>query len=146
MDDRELIRRIMEEVKDEKLREELLGLVVERNKKKNDTKREGEEPINYLARQEILFGATEGVSKVGWWISLGFSIVLILVSGVPFLISTLYLLVVPAEERPDTDKAIAYAAVSGFVLLLGLAMVFVLLSGKKEYERFKRKKENQGQS
>jgi hypothetical protein len=146
MDDKELVKRIMEEVKDEKLREELLGLVVEKNKKKDNTKQEKEEPINYLARQEILFGATEGVSKVGWWISLGFSIVLILVSGVPFLISTLYLLVVPAEERPDTDEAIAYAAVSGFVLLLGLAMVFVLLSGKKEYERFKRKKENQRQS
>jgi len=139
MDDRELIRRIVEEVKDEKLREALRGLVVEKNKKKVDTKQEKEEPINYLARQEILFGATEGVAKVGWWISLGFSIVLILVSGVPFLISTLYLLIVPAEERPDTDEAIAYALVSGFVLLLGLAMVFVLLNGKKEYEKFKRK-------
>jgi hypothetical protein len=30
LDDKELIKRIMEEVKDEKLREELLGLVVEK--------------------------------------------------------------------------------------------------------------------
>ena len=146
MDDKELIKRIMEEVKDEKLREELLGLVVEKNRKKSKIKQEEEEPINYLARQEILFGATEGVSKVGWWISLGISIVLILVSSVPFLISTLYILIVPAEERPDTGKAIAYAVVSGFVLLFGLAMFFTLLSGKKEYERLKRKRENQGQS
>jgi L-fucose isomerase-like protein len=41
MDDKELIKRIMEEVKDEKLREELLALVVEKNRK-DDTKQEEE--------------------------------------------------------------------------------------------------------
>lgn len=68
MDDKELIKRIMEEVKDEKLREELLALVVEKNKKKDDTKQEEERPIDYVARQEILLGATQGVAKVYWWI------------------------------------------------------------------------------
>jgi hypothetical protein len=38
MDDKELIKRIMEEVKDEKLREELLALVVEKNRKEDNTK------------------------------------------------------------------------------------------------------------
>ena len=46
MDDKELIKRIMEWVKDEKLREEPLGLVVEKNKKKDDTKREEEDPLS----------------------------------------------------------------------------------------------------
>jgi high-affinity nickel permease len=145
MDDKELIKRIMEEVKDEKLREELLGLVVEKNRKQSEIKQE-EQPIDYVSKQEILFGATEGVSKVGWWISLGISIVLILVAGYPFTISTLYLLFVPAEERSDTSTAIVFAVGSGFLLLFGLAMFFTLLSGKREYERFKRKRENQEKS
>jgi hypothetical protein len=86
MDDRELIRRIMEEVKDEKLREELLGLVVEKNRKEDntkegDTKQGKEQPIDYVAKQEILLGATEGVSKVGWWIQYIISIVFILVGS-----------------------------------------------------------------
>jgi len=58
MDDKELIKRIMEEVKDEKLREELLALVVEKNKKKDDTKQEEERPINHKTRHGTL-------SKVG---------------------------------------------------------------------------------
>jgi hypothetical protein len=53
MDDKELIKRIMEEVKDEKLREELLALVVEKNKKKDDTKQEEERPIDYVARLNL---------------------------------------------------------------------------------------------
>ncbi len=93
MDDKELIRRIMEEVKDEKLREELLGLVVEKNRK-----REEERPIDYLARQEILGGATEGVSKVGWWILYIISIVFILVGSFGPLGLLAYFLT-PAEER-----------------------------------------------
>jgi hypothetical protein len=66
---KELIKRIMEEVKDEKLREELLGLVVEKDKKKDYTKQEEERPIDYLARQAILSGATEELAKVSWWIA-----------------------------------------------------------------------------
>lgn len=64
MDDKELIKRIMEEVKDEKLREELLALVVEKNKKKDNTKQEEEKPIDYVAKQAILLGATERVAKI----------------------------------------------------------------------------------
>jgi hypothetical protein len=71
---KELIKKIMEEVKDEKLREELLALVVEKNRK-----REEEKPIDYVARQEILLGATERVAKVYWWISFICSIVFIII-------------------------------------------------------------------
>ncbi len=143
MDDKELIKRIMEEVKDEKLREELLALVVEKNKKKDDTKQEEEEPINYLARQAILGGATEGVAKVGWWISYIISIVFILVGSLGPLILLGYFLI-PAEERDIDHAAIGFWFSIPFII--GLIGFFSLRSGKKEYERFKRKRENQGQS
>jgi hypothetical protein len=144
MDDRELIRRIMEEVKDEKLREELLGLVVEKNKKQSEIKQEEEDPINYLARQEILGGATEGVAKVGWWIMYIISIVFILVGGFFSFILLLGLLgyfLLPAEERTEVPD-LTIAVVMSFLLLFGLTGFFTLRSGKKEYERFKRKREN----
>jgi len=139
MDDRELIKRIMEEVKDEKLREELLALVVEKNRE-----REEERPIDYLARQEILGGATEGVSKVGWWIMYIISIVFILVGGFfsfILLVGILGYFLLPAEERTEVPD-LTIAVVMSFLLLFGLTGFFTLRSGKKEYERFKRKREN----
>jgi F0F1-type ATP synthase assembly protein I len=58
MDDKELIKRIMEEVRDEKLREELLALVAEKNRRQSEVRQEEEKSINYKARHGIL-------SKVG---------------------------------------------------------------------------------
>ncbi len=143
MDDKELIKRIMEEVKDEKLREELLALVVEKNRKRDDTKQEEEKPIDYVAKQEILLGATERVSKVEWWIGYVISIVLILVGSLGPLGLLAYFFT-PAEERPRDaiSGIIAFSA----LFIIGLGMFFSLRSGKKEYERLKRKKENQEQS
>ena len=147
MDDKELIKRIMEEVKDEKLREELLGLVVEKNKKKDDTKQEEEKPIDYLARLEILGGATEGVAKVYWWISY---IIFIAIAFVGFLAGLIALLAFLSYSLEPDEKTLEYGIgallVSFFLLLIGLGGVFSLRSGKKEYEKLKRKKENQGQS
>ena len=60
MDDKELIKKIMEEVKDEKLREELLALVAEKNRRQSEAKQE-EKPINHKTRHGIL-------SKIGWGI------------------------------------------------------------------------------
>ncbi|AHE96854.1 hypothetical protein THERU_05120 [Thermocrinis ruber] len=134
MDDRELIKRIMEEVKDEKLREELLALVVEKNKK-----REEERPIDYLARQEILGGATEGVSKVGWWIMYIISIVFILVGSLGPLGLLGYFLT-PAEERDR--NAWVFIFFFSILFMIGIAWFFTLRSGKKEYERFKHKSVN----
>ncbi len=138
MDDKELIKRIMEEVKDEKLREELLALVVEKNRK-----REEEKPIDYVSRQEILLGATEGVAKVGWWIGYIISIVLILVGSLGPL-GFLAVLLSPAEENGTKD--IGGGILLTFLFIIGLGMFFSLRSGKREYERLKRNKENQGQS
>ena len=42
MDDKELIKKIMEEVKDEKVREELLALVAEKNRRQSEAKQEEE--------------------------------------------------------------------------------------------------------
>jgi hypothetical protein len=139
MDDRELIKRIMEEVKDEKLREELLALVVEKNKKKDDTRQEEEQPIDYVAKQAVLLGATEGVSKVEWWIGYIISIVLILVGSLGPLGLLAYFLT-PAEERPG-DAITGIIAFSA-LFIIGLGTFLSLRSGKKEYERLKRKSEN----
>jgi hypothetical protein len=153
MDDKELIKRIMEEVKDEKLREELLVLAVEKNKKKDNAKQEEEEPINYLARLEILGGATEEVAKVSWWISFIGSIVFIIISIVLILVGSLGPLglllyfFTPAEERPRDAEVFIFVFSILFIIGLGffiggLGSIFALRSGKKEYERFKRKREN----
>jgi len=139
MDDRGLIKRIMEEVKDEKLREELLALVVEKNKKKDDTKQEEEKPIDYVARQEILLGATEGVSKVGWWIAYIISIVFIFVGSLGPL-GFLAVLLAPAEE--DGIKDIGGGILLSTLFIIGLGMFFSLRSGKKEYEKLKHKSVN----
>jgi amino acid transporter len=133
----------MEEVKDEKLREELLALVMERNKKKDDTKQEEEKPIDYVARQEILLGATEGVAKVYWWIGYIISMVFVLAGLFAFLGFLAYTFE-PDAGRPGSN--ITALVVSIFLLAIGLGMFFSLRSGKKEYEKLKRKRENQGQS
>jgi hypothetical protein len=118
----------------------LLALVVEKNRK-----REEEKPIDYVARQEILLGATERVAMVHWWIAYIISIVLILaglLSFLAFLAHTFF----PEMESPDENKNIGFPGLSIFLLLLGFGIFFPLRSGKREYERLKRKKENQGQS
>jgi uncharacterized membrane protein YuzA (DUF378 family) len=147
MDDKELIKRIVEEVKDEKLREELLALVVEKNKKKDDAKQEEERPIDYVARQEILLGTTQGVAKVYWWIGYIFSMVFALVG---FLVGFFALIAFLSYSFEPDDKTLDYGITALFVsfmlLAIGLGGVFSLRSGKKEYEKLKRKKENQRQS
>uniref|UniRef100_A0A7C5X0J2 Uncharacterized protein n=1 Tax=Thermocrinis ruber TaxID=75906 RepID=A0A7C5X0J2_9AQUI len=147
MDDKELIKRIMEEVKDEKLREELLALVVEKNKKKDDTKQEEEKPIDYVAKQAVLLGATEGVAKVYWWIGYIIFTVFALLGFLvaPFaLLGLLAYILEPNVEKPDGYIGALFFSI--FSLLIGLGGIFTLRSGKKEYERLKRKEENQGQS
>jgi uncharacterized membrane protein YuzA (DUF378 family) len=147
MDDKELIKRIMEEVKDEKLREELLALVVEKNKKKDDTKQEEEKPIDYVSKQAILFGATERVAKVYWWISY---IIFTAIALLGFLVGLVALMAFLSYSLQPDEKTLDYGIgallVSFFLLLIGLGGIFSLRSGKKEYERLKRKKENQRQS
>jgi hypothetical protein len=121
MDDKELIKKIMEEVKDEKLREELLGLVVEKNKKEDNTKedatkQEKEKPIDYLAKQAVLLGHTETSAELGWWA--GFIISLLLV-----IFGLVYL-----------DKG------GIFLTLWGALGIYVLWKGREEYEKLERER------
>jgi hypothetical protein len=143
MDDKELIKRIMEEVKDEKLREELLALVVEKNKKKDDTKQEAERLIDYLARLEILSGVTEKLAKVSWWIAYIVFIVFVLVGSLGSLGLFGYFLN-PAKERSGHQEV--FAVFFSIMFIIGLAGIFTLHNCKKEHERFKHEGENQGQS
>jgi hypothetical protein len=144
MDDKELIKKIMEEVKDEKLREELLGLVVEKNKKEDNTKedatkQEKEKPIDYVAKQEILLGATEGVAKVEWWIGYIISIILILVGSLGPLGLLGYILAPDEKMERNAQAGIIFLSA---LFIIGLGMFFSLRSGKKEYEKLKRKSAN----
>ena len=118
MDDKELIKRIMEEVKDEKLREELLGLVVEKNKKKDDARQEEEKPIDYVAKQAVLLGHTETSAKLGWWLG--------------FITSTSLVIF-----------GLVYLDKGGILLTLwGLLGVYALWKGRQEYKKkFERKSE-----
>jgi hypothetical protein len=121
--------------------QELLALVVEKNKKKDDTKQEEEKYIDYVAKQAILFGAAERVAKTYWWIgfivSLGFFSIFASVAFSYFM----------ASLFTKSGENYLAKAVFFFVLTLGIAFgIFALYSGKREYERLKRKKENQGQS
>ena len=118
-------------------------MVVEKNKKKDDTKQEEERPIDYVARQEILLGATQGVAKVYWWIGYIFSVAFVLAGLFAFL-AFLVLSLDPDEVR--SGKNFTALVVSIFLFLIGFIGVFSLRSGKKEYERLKRKRENQGHS
>jgi hypothetical protein len=136
MDDKELIKRIMEEVKDEKLREELLGLVVEKNKKKDDTKQEEEKHVDYVAKQVILLGATEKVAKTYWWIEFIFLLVFFSIFAA---VAFSYFM---ASLFTKSDENYLAKAIFFFVLTLGIAFrIFTLYSGKVEYEKRKNKKE-----
>jgi hypothetical protein len=118
-----------------------------RIKRKTAQKQEEEKPIDYVARQEILFGATERVAKVYWWIAY---IIFIAIAFVGFLAGLIALLAFLSYSLEPDEKTLEYgigALFVSFVLLaIGRGGVFTLSSGKKEYERLKRKKENQGQS
>ncbi len=92
MDDKELIKRIMEEVKDEKLREELLALVVEKNRRQSEAKHEEGKLVNHKTRHGIL-------SKVGWGIlivilAFGYLVSLLAFGPSAFLVATILAILV----------------------------------------------------
>ena len=138
MDDKELIKRIMEEVKDEKLREELLrrvakgeGSSVEKILKRIEHRLKAEDS---LAKQEIMHGRTEKIAKLEWWDSLLSPLYPVVVFGFAFI-----LLHYGFEGKIPTWFFVVIGVVS-------LAAAFVirtyfLLEGKKEYERRKKEEE-----
>jgi Flp pilus assembly protein TadB len=72
MDDKELIKRIMEEVRDEKLREELLALVAEKNRRESETKQEEEKLINHKTGHGILSKAGQVILFIIYMFALFF--------------------------------------------------------------------------
>ncbi len=147
MDDRELIKRIMEEVKDEKLREELLRRVakgeggsVEKILKRIEHRLKTQDS---LAKQEILHGRTEKIAKIEWWGELVFTpIGIILVFG---MIVGIFLFAEYNIHGSFTKiPKLTWFALGLLVLaaiLQSVMHVYYMLEGKKEYERRKKEEE-----
>jgi hypothetical protein len=147
MDDKELIKRIMEEVKDEKLREELLRRVakgeggsVEKILKRIEHRLKAEDS---LAKQEIMHGRTEKIAKIEWWGELLFTpIIIILMSGMfaGFILFFAYNIYGSFTKIPKlTWFALGLIALGG--ILESVIRTYFLLEGKKEYERRKKEEE-----
>jgi len=147
MDDKELIKRIMEEVKDEKLREELLRRVakgeggsVEKTLKKIEHRLKAQDS---LAKQKIMHGRTEKIAKIEWWGELLFTpIIIILVYGmfVGFILFFAYGIHGSFTKIPKlTWFALGLLALAA--ILQSVTHVYYLLEGKKEYERRKKEEE-----
>jgi hypothetical protein len=143
MDDKELIKRIMEEVKDEKLREELLRRVakgeggsVKKILKRIEHRLKAQDS---LAKQEIMHGRTEKIAKLEWWGEL-IATPLFSVFFYGFAIGMLILVIVGSKEIPKFTWFLL-----GLLVLAGIAQivrdVYFLLEGKKEYERRKKEEE-----
>jgi len=147
MDDKELIKRIMEEVKDEKLREELLRRVakgeggsVEKILKRIEHRLKAEDS---LAKQKIMHGRTEKIAKIEWWGELiATPLVYILFYG--FWIAVIILAHYDMDRQSIKIPKFTWFAL-GLLVLAGIAQivrdVYYLLEGKKEYERRKKEEE-----
>jgi len=147
MDDKELIKRIMEEAKDEKLREELLrrvargeGSSVEKILKRIEHRLKAQDS---LAKQEIMYGRTEKIAKIEWWGELiATPLVYILLYG--FGIAVIILAHYDMDSQSIKIPKFTWFAL-GLLALAGIAQivrdVYFLLEGKKEYERRKKEEE-----
>jgi hypothetical protein len=142
MDDKELIKRIMEEVKDEKLREELLrrvvkeeGKGVEKILKRIEHRLKAEDS---LAKQKIMRGRTEKLAKLEWWGEL----IATPLFSVFFYGFAIGLLILFHYDGSSIKMSKFTWFLLGLLVLAGIAQivrdVYFLLEGKKEYERRKR--------
>jgi hypothetical protein len=148
MDDKELIKRIMEEVKDEKLREELLRRVVKReggNVEKILKRIEHRlKAQDSLAKQEIMYGRTEKIAKLQWWGELlstpvRYILFYVLFSGIILFGS--YNIYGSFARIPKLTWFLL--GIMGLLVIGQIVIdIYFLLEGKKEYE--KRKKEEEG--
>ncbi len=147
MDDKELIKRIMEEVKDEKLREELLKRVVkgeggsvEKILRRIEHRLKAQDS---LAKQEIMHGRTEKIAESEWWVDL--------IAALSYFVHALIFTGVVSfatykgfEGFARIPKSTLFWLGISWLLLIVLAIIVIIqvyfpLKGKKEYER--RKKE-----
>jgi len=140
MDDRELIKRIMEEVKDEKLREELLRRVVkgeggsmEKILKRIEHRLKAQDS---LAKQEIMHGRTEKIAKIEWWGELAFPLPLVIFSGIMF-----FLINYGYESLAKIPTWVFWVIAVVSLAAATAIRIYFLLEGKKEYERRKKEEE-----
>ena len=147
MDDRELIRRIVEEVKDEKLREELLrrvakgeGESVEKILRRIEHRLKAQDS---LAKQEIMHGRTEKIAKIEWWGELIAAPLYYLVWGSFFSGGILLLAYLIFGGFAKIPKLTLFLLGILWLLTIANAAVetYFLLEGKKEYERRKKEEE-----
>ncbi len=147
MDDKELIKKIMEEVKDEKLREELLrrvakgeGSSVEKILKRIEHRLKAEDS---LAKQKIMHGRTEKIAKIEWWGELIATPLSYVVLGLGFSGIILLWAYLSYEDFAKMPKFILFLLGIVWLLIIVDAMiqVYFLLEGKKEYERRKKEEE-----
>ena len=167
MDDKELIKKIMEEVKDEKLREELLrrvakgeGSSVEKILKRIEHRLKAEDS---LAKQEIMHGRTEKTAKIEWWeglIGALFYVLFLVVFSVAFYFIFFKgfaeitnedffegFAETPNEDFEGIFKLIPFLMGIFWLLVIvngivyAIIQVYYLLEGKKEYERLKKEEE-----
>jgi hypothetical protein len=140
MDDKELIKKIMEEVKDEKLREELLRRVakgeggsVEKTLKRIEHRLKAEDS---LAKQEIMHGRTEKIAKIEWWDSFAYPLYLVVFLGLVFV------LVHYGFEGLAKIPTWVFVVIAALSLAVATVIrTYFLLEGKKEYERRKKEEE-----
>jgi hypothetical protein len=140
MDDKELIKRIMEEVKDEKLREELLRRVakgeggsVEKILKRIEHRLKAQDS---LAKQEIMHGRTEKIAKIEWWGELLSPFYPIVFFGFMFILVHYGL---EGLAKIPTWVFVVIALLS--LAAAAVIQAYFLLEGKKEYERRKKEEE-----
>jgi len=156
MDDRELIKKIMEEVKDEKLREELLALVAEKNRRQSEAKQEEEKPINHKTRHGILFKVGRIIGGIILFIILTFAfffifsafgplvafafLILLAFFMVGWIIGGIILFIIPifafffifsAFEPFEPLAAFAFLTLLAFLILLALQRISQLLEKKR---------------
>jgi hypothetical protein len=137
----------MEEVKDEKLREELLRRVVkgegdnvEKSLKRIEHRLKAQDS---LAKQEIMHGRTEKIAKIEWWgelIAAPFDRVVfgLILTGV-----ILFWAHLSFKDFAKMPKFIWFLLGIVWLLIIvdAIIQVYFLLEGKKEYERRKKEEE-----
>jgi len=147
MTDKELIRRIMEEVKDEKLRAELLrrvakeeGSSVEKILKRIEHRLKAEDS---LAKQTIMHGRTEKIAKIEWWGELIAAPLVYVFFGLIYAGVILLWVHIFYKDFAKIPKLTLFLLGILWLLLIVSAMirVYYLLEGKKEYERRKKEEE-----
>jgi len=131
----------MEEVKDEKLREELLrrvakgeGSSVEKILRRIEHRLKAEDS---LAKQKIMHGRTEKTAKIQWWVDIFATPLYYAVSAAIMLIVWYF-----GPEKLEKIPTWVYIGIALLAITAAIGLqTYYYLEGKKEYERRKKEEE-----